>query len=172
MSFRQRVLRFLSLGLGIALAAAVLAACADDRAPQTIVNTTIGERTDRTAEEPEQTTATTTQETTAEETEEAAEPEVEETEEAETEEEGGQGGIDEAAAKELFTSATCAGCHTLSAADAAGQVGPVLDGANLDVATVEQTVRNGRGAMPPFEGRLSDAEIQALAKFVSESSQG
>lgn len=175
MSSRQRGLRFLSVGLAFALALAVLAACADEKAPQTIVNTTIGESAaDRKAEVPEQ-KADTTVEPEVKTPEEVEQPETEEETEAEQpekSEKGGDGGLDEEAAKELFTSATCAGCHTLSAADAVGQVGPVLDDTNLEPAQVETMIRNGGGAMPPFEGRLSNAEIKSLAQFVSESSQG
>jgi mono/diheme cytochrome c family protein len=27
-------------------------------------------------------------------------------------------------------------------------------------------IKNGKGAMPPFQGRISDEEIKALSKFV------
>jgi len=30
-------------------------------------------------------------------------------------------------------------------------------------------VRNGGGGLPAFEGRLSDAEIEAVAKYVAEN---
>ena len=38
-----------------------------------------------------------------------------------------------------------------------------------DKETVEEQVRNGGGAMPAFEGELSDAEIEAVATYVAES---
>ena len=50
-----------------------------------------------------------------------------------------------------------------------GQVGPNLDDLKPDAATVEAKVRNGGGGMPAFEGRLSDAEITAVAKYVAEN---
>ena len=48
-------------------------------------------------------------------------------------------------------------------------VGPNLDELKPDAATVEQQVRNGGGGMPAFQGRLSDAEIMAVAKYVAEN---
>jgi mono/diheme cytochrome c family protein len=68
--------------------------------------------------------------------------------------------------KAIFTQ-NCAGCHTLSAAGSNGQAGPNLDDLEPDQATVEAQVRNGGGNMPAFEGKLSNAEIQAVADFVS-----
>lgn len=169
MSSRQRGLRFLSLGVIFALALALLAACADDRPPETIVNTTIGQSQDRSAETTEETTEAEPEVPEEAETpEEATEEEATVTEEEEAEE---PAGLDEEATKELFISASCGGCHTLSAAGAAGQVGPSLDGTDLEVGAVEQQIRKGGGSMPPFEGRLSDEEITALSEFVSENSK-
>jgi mono/diheme cytochrome c family protein len=70
-----------------------------------------------------------------------------------------------------FDDAGCADCHTLAAAGATGQVGPDLDETDLDVAQVEQQVREGGGGMPSFEGQLSEDEIAAVAEFVVQSSQ-
>ena len=67
----------------------------------------------------------------------------------------------------VFASAGCGGCHTFAAAGASGAVGPNLDDAAVDAAGVEAIVRSGRGTMPAFEGRLSDAEISALAAYVA-----
>jgi mono/diheme cytochrome c family protein len=72
----------------------------------------------------------------------------------------------------VFAQAGCGGCHTLAAAGSSGQVGPNLDDLDLTVDVVENQVRNGGGGMPAFEGDLSDAEIQAVAQYVVESSQG
>jgi mono/diheme cytochrome c family protein len=33
-------------------------------------------------------------------------------------------------------------------------------------------VRSGSGTMPSFEGRLSDAEIQAVARYVADNAGG
>jgi mono/diheme cytochrome c family protein len=85
---------------------------------------------------------------------------------------GSGGGGTKAAApdgKQIFTSAGCAGCHTLKAAGATGNVGPNLDTAKPTEAKVEHQVTVGGGAMPAFKGRLTPAEIKAVAKFVSSS---
>jgi cytochrome c oxidase subunit 1 len=71
----------------------------------------------------------------------------------------------------VYASAGCGGCHTLGPAGSTGTVGPVLDGAGLGATLVADRVRNGSGAMPAFEGRLSDAEIADVAAFVSEASR-
>lgn len=73
--------------------------------------------------------------------------------------------------REVFLSAGCGGCHTLSAAGTTGTVGPALDGAGLAQPAVADVVANGRGAMPAFAGRLSPAEIRAVAAYVAESSR-
>jgi mono/diheme cytochrome c family protein len=64
----------------------------------------------------------------------------------------------------------CGSCHTLSAAGTSGQVGPNLDGTSLSAAEIESIVRGGRGAMPAFDGKLSGAEISAVAAFVASAS--
>ena len=69
---------------------------------------------------------------------------------------------------ELFTQ-NCANCHTLAAAKANGQVGPNLDDLRPGPDLVKAQTENGGGAMPAFKGKLSDAEIQAIADYVSEN---
>lgn len=76
---------------------------------------------------------------------------------------------DAAAGEAIFTSAGCAGCHTLAAAGANGNVGPNLDEAKPDYATVLQFVTNGQGAMPSFSGQLSETDIQNVAAYVSQN---
>jgi mono/diheme cytochrome c family protein len=71
-----------------------------------------------------------------------------------------------AAGREVFV-ANCGSCHTLSDAGTSGQVGPSLDTIGLDASAVENQVRNGGGAMPPFEGQLSDDEIAQVAAYVA-----
>lgn len=68
--------------------------------------------------------------------------------------------------KEVFTT-NCAGCHTLAAAGASGQVGPNLDDRKPSDATVETKVKAGGGGMPSFDGQLSPEEIKAVAAYVS-----
>jgi mono/diheme cytochrome c family protein len=72
----------------------------------------------------------------------------------------------------VFASAGCAGCHTLAAAGANGTTGPDLDQAAPDAAAVAAIVRSGGGTMPSFQGRLSDAEIQAVAQYVADNAGG
>ncbi len=76
-----------------------------------------------------------------------------------------------AAAIELFDSSGCAGCHTLSEADAEGPLGPELDGTNLSVDQVRTQIENGGGSMPAFKDQLTPQEIDQLAEFVSQASQ-
>ena len=74
-----------------------------------------------------------------------------------------------ASGEQVFADAGCGGCHTLAAAGASGGTGPNLDSLGPDAGTVAAVVKSGDGAMPSFEGRLSDAEIQAVADFVASS---
>ncbi|MGH3003688.1 MAG: c-type cytochrome [Gaiellaceae bacterium] len=69
--------------------------------------------------------------------------------------------------KQVFASAGCSGCHTLKDAGATGNVGPNLDELKPSKDTVAHQVEVGGGAMPSFKGRLSDAQIQAVATYVS-----
>jgi mono/diheme cytochrome c family protein len=71
--------------------------------------------------------------------------------------------------KAVFANAGCGGCHTLKAAGSSGNVGPNLDQLKPSKATVAHQVEVGGGAMPAFKGQLSDAEIQAVADFVSSN---
>ena len=78
------------------------------------------------------------------------------------------GGAQSASAqgKQIFTS-NCGGCHTLKDAGTNGQVGPVLDELKPDKQRVVRQVTNGGGQMPAFKGKLSDAQINAVATYVS-----
>jgi mono/diheme cytochrome c family protein len=80
----------------------------------------------------------------------------------------GGGGVAKRDGKTLFTG-NCGSCHTLSKAGTSGQVGPSLDGTQLNVAAIERQVRDGGGSMPSFKGKLSDAEIKAVAAYVAAS---
>ena len=64
----------------------------------------------------------------------------------------------------------CGTCHTLSDAGTSGTVGPSLDGTTLSEDAIETQVRNGGGAMPAFEGDLSDDEIEDVAAYVAAAS--
>jgi mono/diheme cytochrome c family protein len=69
--------------------------------------------------------------------------------------------------KAVFASAGCGSCHTLAAANASGAIGPNLDDLKPGFTVIEKVVRDGSGSMPAFGGRLSEAEIQAVAAFVA-----
>jgi len=63
--------------------------------------------------------------------------------------------------------ANCSSCHTLAAAGATGTVGPNLDQLKPAMAVVVHQVTNGGAIMPAFKGKLTAAQIQAVAKYVS-----
>ena len=67
---------------------------------------------------------------------------------------------------DVFASAGCAQCHTLSAAGAAGQVGPNLDRSQLTEQQIVQVVTNGRRGMPSFAGQLDEDEIAEVAAYL------
>ena len=79
---------------------------------------------------------------------------------------------DAAAGEAVFASAGCGGCHTLEAAGATGAVGPNLDEAKPEQALVIDRVTNGKGVMPSFSGQLSEKQIQDVAAYVADSTQG
>jgi mono/diheme cytochrome c family protein len=80
---------------------------------------------------------------------------------------GGGGTAAKPNGKQVFTSAGCSGCHTLKDAGATGNVGPNLDQLKPAKAVVAHQVEVGGGAMPAFKGRLSQAQIDAVAAYVS-----
>jgi len=75
---------------------------------------------------------------------------------------------DATAGKVVFTgSAGCTGCHTLKDAGSSGAVGPNLDEAKPPYSLVIDRVTHGKGVMPSFSDKLSTADIQNVAKYVS-----
>jgi mono/diheme cytochrome c family protein len=83
---------------------------------------------------------------------------------------GSQGGGKTAAkpnGKQVFETAGCATCHTLKDAGSKGTIGPNLDQLKPSQPTVQHQVEVGGGAMPAFKGKLSDAQIAAVAAYVS-----
>ena len=78
-----------------------------------------------------------------------------------------EGGGDAAAGKQVFESAGCVSCHTLSDAGATGTVGPNLDQAQPPAELVVERVTNGQGVMPPFKDSLTEQQIQDVAAYVS-----
>jgi cytochrome c6 len=63
---------------------------------------------------------------------------------------------------------SCALCHTLKAAGAAGTVGPSLDELKPDKAKALQAIRKGVGVMPAFGDKLTPQQIEALADYVAK----
>jgi mono/diheme cytochrome c family protein len=70
---------------------------------------------------------------------------------------------------EAIFKANCSSCHTLAAAGSTGTVGPNLDQLKPAMAVVVRQVTNGGAVMPAFKGKLTPAQIQAVAKYVSSS---
>ena len=65
----------------------------------------------------------------------------------------------------------CAPCH---GKDGRGQTAMAqklgvkdLTVTKLSAADIEKVVANGKGKMTPFKGKLSDAEISGLAKYIA-----
>lgn len=79
-----------------------------------------------------------------------------------------------ALAKALFTQGAvppCAVCHTLKDAGSAGEVGPILDELRPDAGRVVAALKNGIGAMPSYKATLSEAQMQALGRYVEKASR-
>jgi cbb3-type cytochrome c oxidase subunit III len=70
--------------------------------------------------------------------------------------------------KSIFKS-QCASCHTLKDAGTTGTVGPNLDQLKPPFAIVQNQVIHGGRVMPAFKGKLTDAQIKAVAKYVSDN---
>ncbi|MBC7461044.1 MAG: cytochrome c [Thermoleophilia bacterium] len=71
------------------------------------------------------------------------------------------------AARALFVT-SCGGCHMLSDAKSAGNVGPNLDKIDYDVARIEMQIKNGAGAMPA--GLLTGDDATNVATYVASVS--
>ena len=67
--------------------------------------------------------------------------------------------------------AKCAACHGKDGkgqSDMAKKLGVKdLTVTKLPVAEIEKVIANGKGKMTPWKGKLSDAEISALSKYVA-----
>jgi cbb3-type cytochrome c oxidase subunit III len=64
----------------------------------------------------------------------------------------------------------CGSCHTLVDAGTTGTQGPNLDQLKPPFSIAKAQVERGGGIMPAFKGVLSDAQIAAVAKYVSSHS--
>ena len=65
--------------------------------------------------------------------------------------------------------AMCGTCHVLQAAKSEGQIGPNLNQLKPQIPRIINTVTNGIGIMPAFEGELTFEEIEAVAYYVFNS---
>ena len=79
---------------------------------------------------------------------------------------GGGGGSDVPGGEAIFKD-SCASCH---GADGGGAFGPKLSDGRVverfpDVADQLKVVQNGRGGMPAFKTKLSQAEIDAVVAY-------
>jgi cytochrome c oxidase subunit 2 len=95
---------------------------------------------------------------------------------------GGGGGGEETDGKTLFTKAAapaCSSCHTLADAGATGTTGPNLDEVipTLSAAEVKQSIEDPNAKitpgfqadiMPRYGDTLSDAQVDALVKYLKE----
>lgn len=70
--------------------------------------------------------------------------------------------------KAIFN-ANCSSCHTLKAAGATGTIGPNLDTLKPSFPIAQHQVEVGGGVMPAFKGKLTQPQIDAVAKFVADS---
>ena len=73
--------------------------------------------------------------------------------------------------KDIFLNiAVCSTCHIMADAGSVGQIGPNLNEIRPDKMRVIQTVTNGIGVMPSYQGELTTEQIEAVAHYVSLSS--
>jgi cbb3-type cytochrome c oxidase subunit III len=76
------------------------------------------------------------------------------------------GGKQPTSGTDIFV-ANCGSCHTLADAGTSGKVGPNLDQLMPSMSRVQHQVTNGGAIMPAFKGKLTPAQITAVAKYVS-----
>ena len=69
--------------------------------------------------------------------------------------------------KQIFIT-KCGGCHTLKDAGTTGTQGPNLDLLKPPFARIKSQVIKGGGIMPAFKGVLTDAQINAVARYVAD----
>jgi cbb3-type cytochrome c oxidase subunit III len=69
--------------------------------------------------------------------------------------------------KQIFV-AKCGSCHTLADAKTTGKVGPNLDQLKPPFPVVRAKVISGGTVMPSFKDILTSAQIEAVARYVSQ----
>lgn len=76
--------------------------------------------------------------------------------------------------KRVFTQMavpSCGVCHTLHDAGTSGTIGAKLEELQPDAMRVATAVRKGLGVMPPYAGKLTEEQIEAVAYYVSVASR-
>jgi mono/diheme cytochrome c family protein len=91
---------------------------------------------------------------------------------------------------QIFTAAGCAGCHQFAPAGSNGNIGPSLDQLKTEAGNMEPgksaeeyvreslidpgafLVQGYPNAMPSFDGRLTDEQIQALVDYILQTGGG
>jgi mono/diheme cytochrome c family protein len=68
----------------------------------------------------------------------------------------------------IFAGNSCGFCHTFSPAGSTGTEGPNLDESDISFKDAAHQVRNGSGGMPSFGDELSDKEVEAVARYVTQ----
>jgi len=84
----------------------------------------------------------------------------------------GTGTGNAAAGAKVFDDAGCGNCHALAAAGSHGGIGPDLDALKPDYGSVVAQVTVGGGGMPSFKSQLSAQQINDVAAYVVQSTQG
>jgi mono/diheme cytochrome c family protein len=68
----------------------------------------------------------------------------------------------------IFAGNSCGFCHTFSPAGSTGTEGPSLDESDISFEDAAYQIRNGSGGMPSFGDELSDKEVNAVARYVTQ----
>lgn len=69
--------------------------------------------------------------------------------------------------KQVFLASGCGTCHVLAAANTAGTYGPNLDTSKPSRDRVIERITWGKGLMPSYKDRLTNAQIQSVADFIT-----
>ena len=85
-----------------------------------------------------------------------------------------EAGADPAAGAEVFATAGCGGCHTLSEAGSTGMTGPNLDARvpEIDEERIIDQVTDGGQNMPAFGDRLEEQQIRDVAAYLVHATSG
>jgi hypothetical protein len=81
---------------------------------------------------------------------------------------GDGGGTAEGEGSQVYAEAGCGSCHIYEPAGSTGTVGPSLDDSDATFEQAVDQITNGGGGMPAFKGDLTEQEIEAVARFVTE----